>query len=558
MRALDPRLVRRARPVRVLLGVDVALGIATALLVLVQATLLARIVARAFDGAALGAVATDLALLALVFGVRGAVAWGFEVAGAHAASNVLSELRLGLLARRLRMQPAALDGVEAGELTAVAVQGVDALSAYFGRYLPQVVLACVVPLAVLAWVGAVDLTSALIMLLTLPLVPVFMWLVGRYTEERTRERWTALRLLSTHFLDIVRGLPTLRMLNRSRAQAETIGDVSERYRRATIETLRVAFLSASVLELAATLGVALVAVTIGVRLVDGGIGLEAGLTVLVLAPELYLPLRQLGTHFHSSADGIAVAERLLALVEAPEEVQHRGTLLAPSPSGAAVRFERVTFAYPSRRTLVLDGLDLELLPGETVALVGASGAGKSTVATLLLRLATPGVGRITVGGVDLAHCDTDAWRRQLAWVPQHPTLFRGTVADNIRLGRGDVAENDVRAAARLACADEFVRALPAGYDTVVGDGGRPLSAGEGRRIALARAFLRNAALVVLDEPTADLDAANAALVGRAVERLCAGRTVLLIAHRPELASRADRVLILEQGKATVSVERAAA
>jgi ATP-binding cassette, subfamily C, bacterial CydD len=555
---LDPRLVRRARPVRVLLGVDVALGIATALLVLVQATLLAWIVARTFYGAPLSAVATGLLLLALVFAVRGALAWGFEVAGARAATDVLSELRLELVARRLRAQPAALDGVEAGELSAAAVQGVDALAAYFGRYLPQVVLAWVVPFAVLAWAGAVDLTSALIMLLTLPLVPVFMWLIGRYTEERTRERWGALRLLSTHFLDVVRGLPTLRLLNRSHAQTEMIRDVSERYRRATTETLRVAFLSASVLELAATLGVALVAVTIGVRLADGGLGLQAGLTVLVLAPELYLPLRQLGAQFHASADGIAVAERILALAEAPPEVLNAGTLLAPSPRVAVIRLEGVTFAYPSRDALVLDGLDLELRPGETVALIGASGAGKSTVASLLLRLATPSTGRVSVDGIDLADCDTDAWRAQLAWVPQHPTVFRGTVADNIRLGRDDADDDDVRAAARLACADDFVRSLPEGYDTVVGDGGRPLSAGERRRIALARAFVRDAALVVLDEPTADLDNATAELVAGAVERLRAGRTVLLIAHRPELASRGDRVVVLENGRATGSVQRAAA
>jgi thiol reductant ABC exporter CydD subunit len=558
MRALDARLVRRARPVRVLLGLDVALGIATALLVLVQATLFARIVARAFDGAALGAVGTEIALLALVFALRGAVAWGFEVAGARAATDVLSQLRLDLVARRLRLQPAALDGVEAGELSAVAVQGVDALAAYFGRYLPQVVLACVVPVTVLAWVGALDVTSALIMLITLPLVPVFMWLIGRYTEERTRERWTALRLLSTHFLDVVRGLPTLRLLNRSRAQTETIREVSEQYRRATMGTLRVAFLSGSVLELAATLGVALVAVTIGVRLVDGGIGLQAGLTVLVLAPELYLPLRQLGVQFHSSADGIAVAGRLFDLLEAPAEARHRGTVRPPSPSVAAVRLEGVTFRYPSREALVLDGLELELPPGETVALVGASGAGKSTVASLLLGLAAPTAGRVTVGGVDLADCDVDAWRRRLAWVPQHPTIFRGTVADNIRLGREDAGDEEVRTAARLAGADELARRLPCGYDTVVGDGGRPLSAGERRRVALARAFLRDAELVVLDEPTADLDPASVELVVDAVERLRVGRTVLLIAHRPELADRADRVVVLTQGKSAMPTERAAA
>jgi thiol reductant ABC exporter CydD subunit len=558
VRALDPRLVRRARPVRVLLGVDAGLGVATALLVLLQATLLAHIVARAFHGASLRAVGTDLALLALVFAARGLLAWAFEVAGTHAAADVLSELRLELAARRLRAQPLALDGVEAAEIAAAGVRGVDGLGAYFGRYLPQVVLSCVVPLAVLGWVATVDLTSGLVMLLTLPLVPVFMWLIGRYTEERTREHWLALRLLSTHFLDVVRGLPTLRMLNRSRVQAEKIGEVSERYRRATMQTLRVGFLSGSVLELAATLGVALVAVTVGVRLVGGGLGLQAGLTVLVLAPELYLPLRQLGAQFHASADGIAVAERILALVEAPAEVGAAGALAAPSPAAAVVCFERVSFAYPARPGLVLDRLDLELFPGETVALVGGSGAGKSTVASLLLRLAEPTAGRVTVGGIDLAQCDVEAWRRHLAWVPQHPTIFRGTVADNIRLGRAGADDSAVRAAAALAGADRFVEELPGGYETLVGDGGRPLSAGERRRVALARAFLRDAAVVVLDEPTADLDPESAELVGRAMEQLSPGRTVLLIAHRPELARRADRVVVLDGGTASVLSQREAA
>jgi thiol reductant ABC exporter CydD subunit len=557
VRALDPSLVRRARPVRILLGVDAALGLATTLLVLLQATLLAHVVARAFHGASLRAVALDVALLALVFGARGLLAWGFEVAGARAAADVLAELRLSLVERRLRAQPAALDGVEAGEIAAACVQGVDGLQAYFGRYLPQVVLACLVPFAVLGWVGAVDPTSALVLLATLPLVPVFMWLIGRYTEERTRERWLALRLLSTHFLDVVRGLPTLRLLNRGRMQAERIAEVGGRYRRATMGTLRVAFLSGSVLELASTLGVALVAVTVGVRLVGGSLGLEAGLTVLVLAPELYAPLRQLGAQFHASADGLAVAERILALDEAPGEIGG-GDLEAPSPAAAAVRLESVSFAYPSRGGLVLDRLELELRPGETVALVGESGAGKSTVARLLLRLAEPTAGRVTVGGVDLARCDTEAWRRQLAWVPQHPTIFRGTVAENIRLGAPGAADGDVRRAADLAGAAGLVNALPDGYDTLVGDGGRPLSAGERRRIALARAFLRDAPLVILDEPTADLDPGSAELVGRAVERLREGRTVLLIAHRAELVRHADRVVVLDGGRSAAPPEQEAA
>jgi ATP-binding cassette subfamily C protein CydD len=553
----DQRLLQRARPVRRLLAADAILGAGASALVLVQATLLASIVAKAFEGASLREVAPSLGLLALTFTGRAALAWGFEIAGRRAASSVLSQLRLALIERRLRDEPASLDGTESGEIAASAVQGVDALEAYFGRYLPQVVLAVLVPIAVLSWVGMIDPASAGLMLLTLPLVPVFMWLIGRYTEDRTREHWRALRLLSMHFLDVVRGLPTLRAFNRGRAQTAAISEVSERYRRTTMATLRVGFLSGAVLELAATLGVALVAVTVGVRLVDGGLGLQAGLTVLVLAPELYLPLRQLASQFHASADGLAVAERVLALLEAPAAAPQGGRLIAPTPAEAPVRLEKVSFAYPSRPSLVLNELDLELLPGETVALVGPSGAGKTTVAKLLLRLAEPTAGRLTAGGIDLADCRTNVWRSVIAWVPQQPTIFRGTVADNIRLGDGRASERRIRDAAVLAGADRFVKALPNGYDTIVGDGGRPLSAGERRRIALARAFVRDAQLVILDEPTADLDRTSAEVVAEAVERLRIGRTVLLIAHRRELVQRADRVVALGQGGTAVAWNEAA-
>jgi thiol reductant ABC exporter CydD subunit len=545
VRVLDQRLVRHARPVRHLLALDAGLGSLAAVLVLIQATLLARIVARAFGGASLRDVSLDLVLLALAFAGRGVLAWGFELAGRRAASSVLSDLRLALVERRLRDQPVSQDGVEAGEIAAAAVQGVDGLEAYFARYLPQVVLAVVVPVAVLVWVAALDLASAGVMLLTLPLVPVFMWLIGRYTEERTRERWLALQRLSGHFLDVVRGLPTLRAFNRGRAQATVLKNVGEEYRRTTMATLRVGFLSGSVLELAATLGVALVAVTVGVRLAGGGLGLQVGLTVLVLAPELYLPLRQLATQFHASADGLAVAERMFDLLDAPPAIAQGGRRIPPSPREATVRLESVSFAYPSRPGLVLEGFDLELPPGETVALVGRSGAGKTTVASLLLRFAEPSSGRITVGGVDLAECRAELWRELIAWVPQRPTIFRGTVADNIRLGDDRAGDQAVREAAMLAGADRFVEALPWGYETLVGDGGRPLSAGERRRIALARAFVRDAPFVILDEPTADLDRTSADVVAEAVERLRTGRTVLLVAHRPELVAHADHIVVLD-------------
>ena len=334
MGPLDPRLVRRAGAVRVMLAVDAALGLVAALLVLAQAVLLARVAARGFAGASARELLAPLVLLAVVAAFRGAAAWGFEVAGRRAAASALSDLRLDVVERRLHDRPAALDGAESAEVATLAVGGVDALETAFARYLPQLVLALVVPVAVLVLVASIDLLSAGIMLLTLPLVPVFMWLVGRYTERRTAQRREALRLLATHFLDVVRGLPTLRAFNRGRAQAERIEQVSDEYRRATMGTLRVAFLSGTVLELAATLGIALVAVTVGVRLAEGGLGFEAGLTVLVLAPELYLPLRNLAAQYHASADGLAVGERLLDLAE-EEGGRPRGGAAPPSPRDAA-------------------------------------------------------------------------------------------------------------------------------------------------------------------------------------------------------------------------------
>jgi thiol reductant ABC exporter CydD subunit len=547
MRALDPRLLRRARAVRIVLAADAGLGVLASLLVLAQAILLARVAARSFEGASLADVALPLFLLVAAAAGRAAAMWGFEVVGRRGATAALSQLRLELAEQRLRGQPAALDGAQSAELATLAVAGVDALEALFARYLPQVVLATVIPVAVLAVVASIDLISAGIMLLTLPLVPVFMWLVGRYTERRTRERWRALTLLATHFLDVVRGLPTLRAFNRGRAQAARIAEVSDEYRRTTMGTLRVSFLSGAVLELAATLGIALIAVTVGVRLVGGEIAFEPALIVLVLAPELYLPLRNLGTQYHASADGRAVSERLLDLIESSPEVRSGGAV-PPSPAEVPVRLEGVSFSYPGRGGPVLEGVDLELAPGETLALVGPSGAGKSTLASLILRLTEPLRGRISAGPVDLAECSAETWRAQIAWVPQRPTLFRGTVTENIRLGDPAAGEDRVRAAAELAAADTFIADLPQGYETLVGEGGRPLSAGQLQRIALARAFLREAPFLVLDEPTANLDPLSAELVCTAIESMSNEQTVLLITHRSELAAQADRIVRLEAGR----------
>jgi thiol reductant ABC exporter CydD subunit len=558
VRALDPRLLRRTKSARPLLTLDLGLGIATALAVLLQASALGAIVARAFDGAQLASLGGWFALLVCAFLARAALAWGMEVAGRRAAWSILSELRMALVEKRLRAQPLAADRADGGEIAAVAVQGSRGLEGYFARYLPQAVLASIVPFMVMALVAVLDWESALIMLLTLPLVPLFMWLIGRYTEQRTRERWLALHRLSAHFLGVVRGLPTLRAFGRAEDEAGVLADVGERYRAATMETLRISFLSGSVLELAATLGVALVAVAASVRLVDGGLGLQAGMTVIVLAPELYLPFRRLGAEYHASAGGLAVAERLFALLDAPAAVRACGNGLAPSPAVAPVRLEQVSFAYPGRLVPMLEGLDLELAPGELVALVGESGAGKTTLAALLLGLIEPTAGRISIGGVDLSSCEVEPSRRNIAWVPQHPTLFRGTVSENIRLGDPDAPEARLREAAALAGAHAFIARLPEGYDTLVGDGARSLSPGERRRVGLARALLRDAPLVILDEPTADLDPVSVAAVAIALQRLRRGRSVLMIAHRRELVAYADRIVSLVNGAVVPQAEPSAA
>jgi ATP-binding cassette, subfamily C, bacterial CydD len=527
----------------------VAIGAAAAVLVLAQATLLAQVIAGSFTGAGVDDVARPLELLLLAFAGRAVLAWAFEVVGRFAATSVLSQLRLALAERRISDEPTALDGAQTGELAAAAVFGATALEVYFGRFLPQLMLAAVVPVTVIAWIVPIDLMSAAIMMATLPLVPVFMVLVGSHTARRTQERSEALTLLATHFLDVVRGLPTLRAFNRGPAQMTAIAERGERYRSATIATLRISFLSGAVLDLAATLGVALVAVSVGLRLDAGRIGLESALTILILAPELYLPLRNVGALYHASADGMAVVDRLLPLAE-PSAHRPDGGRRPRSPRDAVVRLEHVSYVYPTRPAPVLTDVELELRPGEVVALVGPTGSGKSTVAAVLLGLVDPTLGRVTVGGVDLAVCDMAAWRRSVAWVPQRPTLFRGSVLDNIRLGRPSAPFEAVREAARLSGADAFISALHHGYDTLVGDGGRTLSAGQLQRIAMARALVRRAPLMVLDEPTANVDAATAETIGEAIGHLAGRRTVLVIAHAPDIAQRADRTVGLRGGRVT--------
>ncbi|MFE0333261.1 thiol reductant ABC exporter subunit CydD, partial [Streptomyces sp. NPDC058955] len=540
MKPIDPRLLRYARATRFFLVAVVVLGLIGAALVIAQAMLIAEIVVGAFQqGLTVSALTTPLLLLAGVALGRGLVSWLTELAAHRASAAVKSELRGRLLERATALGPGWLGGQRTGSLIALATRGVDALDDYFARYLPQLGLAVVVPLAVLARIVTEDWVSAAIIVVTLPLIPVFMILIGWYTQARMDRQWKLLSRLSGHFLDVVAGLPTLKVFGRAKAQAASIRAITADYRRATMRTLRIAFLSSFALELLSTLSVALVAVTIGMRLVHGTLDLYTGLVILVLAPEAYLPLRQVGAQFHAAAEGLAAAEEIFEVLETP--VRAGGGRAVPAEP--RLELDRVTVRHAGRAEPSLDAASLTVEPGETVALVGPSGAGKSTLLDVVLGFTEPEEGgTVRVGGVDLAELDLDAWRSRIAWVPQRPYLFAGTIAENVRLARPEAGDEEVRRALRDAGADSFVDGLPEGAGTVLGEDGAGLSAGQRQRLALARAFLADRPLLLLDEPTAALDGETEAGIVDAVRRLSAGRTVLLVVHRPALLAVADRVV----------------
>jgi ATP-binding cassette, subfamily C, bacterial CydD len=561
---VDRRLLRYATAARGYLVITIALGLVGTLLILAQAGLLARLLSAAAHGHAAAALAGSLTALLVVVAGRAVVSYGGEVAALRAAATVKSQLRRALTARSLRLGPVWLGGQQAGEIATLATRGLDGLDAYFARYLPQLVLAVVVPVAVLIRVAAADWISAVIITVTLPLIPVFAVLVGWHTRTQTRRQWRLLATLGGHFLDVVEGLPTLKVFGRARMQGDVIAKITGDYRTATMSTLRVAFLSALVLELAAAIATALVAVEVGLRLLYGHLGYETALLALLLTPEAYLPLRAVGAQFHASMEGAAAAGRAFEILDTPMPDERQAGPRRSRRSASAdlrideIRINRVTAVYPGRPRPALDEVSLTIAPGERIVLNGPSGAGKSTLLALLLRFIAPAAGTIEVGGRavsgagigggDVAAIEAEQWRAQIAWVPQQPYLFSGSVADNVALGQTDVSRDAICRAARLADAIDFIEALPAGYDTPLGERGLRLSAGQRQRIALARAFLRDAPLLLLDEPTAHLDLASARVIAAALDTVLAERTVILVSHSQAWSGGGGRVLSLGHGK----------
>lgn len=538
----DDRLLQYAKATRRFLVLTVGLGGVTGLLVVAQAFLIATIVSGAVvDHRSLGSERSALIWLLLVVCGRATVAWGQQVAATRTSASAKSEIR-GATARTIgRLGPEGLERHETGRLVVLATDGLDALDKYFSSYLPQLFLAVIVPLLVILVIAGADWVSALIIVLTVPFVPIFMGLVGMSTGEATARRMGSLQRLAGHFLDVVSGLPTLKIFGRAKEQAKVIRDVSERYRSAAMATLRLTFLSSLVLELVATISVALVAVSVGLRLLTGHMSFRAALFALILAPEAYQPLRQLGANFHASADGLRASEEAFDIIDGAVAESAHGTRV---PSGTRIEASGIEVRYSGRGGPALKDLDLVVEPGETVAITGPSGCGKTTLVNLLLGFREPSAGRLELGGVEASELDIESWRKKIAWVPQRPHLFACSVEDNVKLGRPSASEDEVMAALTAVGLESVVARLPMGIHTRIGQGGAQLSTGERHRVAIARALVRDAELLLFDEPTANLDAHSEAQVIDAIGRSSRNRTAIVVTHRPGLAGLADRMVVL--------------
>ena len=549
--AIAPSALRHSRFDRVPVPVaSVVPGALAGLLVIPQALLLAHVIDALFlQASSLSGIAGPISGFAALSAARACLTWMGDVRASGHAAAVKRSTRVSVAARVLAVGPRWLDRQRTGALTSTLAAGLEALDAYMAAYQPQAVLAVVVPPAVLIAVALVDPLSGLVLAVTGPLIPVFMWLLGGIARERTTRQWRDLARLSARFLDAVQGLVTLRAFGRVDAEVGTLRTASNRFRVLTMEVLRVAFLSSLALELLATLGTAIVAVEVGLRLLYGWLPFADALAVLLLAPEFYRPLRALGASFHAGMAGREAMRQVQHFEDTlpAEDVGHRHERPAPLDAAPELTFDHVAVGYDGR-PLTFEGLSFTIAPGELVGVAGASGAGKTTLLALLLRFRTPEAGAILVNGLPIDRWPPDVWRRAISWAPQRPHLFEGSVRQNLCLGHPSATAEEVSNAVRLAAFDEVIAGLPQGLDTPIGERGMSLSGGEAQRLALARAYLKHAPLLLLDEPTSELDGDTEQRVLDGLSEVRKGRTTLLVSHRTTTMNVADRVVTVAAGR----------
>jgi ATP-binding cassette subfamily C protein CydD len=544
---LDQRLLKLVTHLRFPFFLSVFFGFLTGICLILQAYILSKIIHSVFLlNGSVEDVYQPLAVFLCLALVRAFFTWSSNVSAQQVATRIKEDLRQQLLVHIFSIGPSFTRKERTGELVSVIFEAVSALDAYFSQYLPKLALAALIPLSFLFFIFPLDLTTALVLTFTAPLIPFFMILIGSVTTSLTQRQWRVLSRLSAQFLDILQGLTTLKIFGRSREQINLIRELSERFRQSTMNILRVAFLSALVLEMVATISTAIVAVEIGLRLLYGRMSFDHALFALLLAPEFYMPLRSLGARFHMGAAGVTATRRIFNILETEGSVQKTGQRpkLSKIPH---ISFHHVHYHYEDRGIDAVQDVSFSILPGKKVAIVGPSGSGKSTIADLLLGFIHPSQGEIHVDGQPMATIDPTFWRSFVTWVSQEPFLLDGTIRENIQIARPTASPIDLQQAAKLAQAAPFIQELPDGYETRIGERGQRLSGGQIQRIALARAFLKDAPIVILDEATANLDPENEALIHKAVNRLIENRSTLLIAHRLGTVIDADQILVMHAG-----------
>jgi thiol reductant ABC exporter CydD subunit len=545
----ERRLLARVPAAQRLLWLSVGGAFLAAVALVAGAWLVSLVISAVFlEGrppAAFGPLIFGLIVLAAA---RATCVFAADVLAQRAASRLKGGLRGELTRRLFELGPSRVGQERSGELAGVLVNGLEALDVWLTSYQPARLLAAVVPGFVIVVVLALDPPTVLVLLVTGPVLLLLLAVIGSRTRAISEQRFAELRWMSAFFVDMLRGVATLKMFGRSAEQVDAMRSISRRYGETTMEVLRSAFQTGLVLDWAGAVAMALVAVEVSLRLMTGGISFDRALAVLIITPEFFLPLRVLAQRYHAGSAGRAVAERVLAILDEPAPMSLPRLGARNTPRGApSLDLEGVGFRYDGRSTPAVHDLTLAVPAGGRVTIVGPSGAGKSTLASLLLRFLEPTSGAIRVDRTDLSELDPAQWRASVAWVPQMPHLFHGTVAENLRLARPFASDAALRDAARLAQADEFIADLPAGYETQVGEGGLRLSGGEQQRLALARALLRDAPLFILDEPTAHLDAETEDAVAGVIDGLAGARTVVVISHRPRLAEASDLIAVLRDG-----------
>ena len=544
------RLLTLTRDTRTALTLTILSGLLAGLLTIWQAWLLSRSINAVFlEGKSLAQVTGTLRLMLVAIGLRALLAWLNEISASAVAVKIKTDLRQRLFTHILNLGPAYSRGQRTGELTAAAVEGIEALDAYFSQYLPQLVITALIPFSILMVVFPIDMLSGFIFLLTAPLIPFFMIMIGKGAEIVTKRQYETLRLLSAHFLDSLQGLTTLKLFGQSRAQARTIAQVSDKFRDTTLGVLRITFLSALALELLATLSTAIIAVEIGFRLLYAKMDFQPALFLLILAPEFYMPLRALGARFHAGMSGTTAAKCIYEILDTPIEIRATDSqFLIPDSKISNIELSNISFTYPNESAPALDHINIQINAGQHTALVGPSGAGKTTLVNLLLGFTQPTSGQIIRHYTSGNSNHSLPALAQIAWVPQKPYLFHDTLAANIRLGKSNATDEQVISAARSAHLYEFIESLPQKYETVIGEGGARLSSGQAQRLALARAFLKDAPILILDEPTSSLDPETESLLEESTHQLMEGRTVLIIAHRLNTIFQSDRIIVIEAGR----------